>query len=194
MAKYNEGDAVQIAARDAVSADTKSGLYFAHYAHMQGTILKLYGEEASVLVDRETLPAEVRVRHDEGEAAMRQKWLDGLSEEGRNRLSAREKAFTLNYAVLVSLNDLMPNKNGAKTNPAQAPATPQENETATAVGQSVANALNPLTGRSDVDAPSKDAGEPSESGTDSAIKRVSPSDMDAREAERKKANGGRAKT
>ena len=194
MAKYNEGDAVQIAARDAVSADAKSGLYYAHYANLKGTILKLYGEEASVLVDRETLPTEVRVRHDEGEAAMRQKWLDGLSEEGRNRLTAREKAFTLNYAVLVSLNDLMPDKNGATASAisAQTAPTPEETQTADAVAQSVTNALNPLTGRSDVADASPDASGISESGTDSAMKRVPAGAMDS-EPRGDKKSGGRAK-
>jgi hypothetical protein len=37
---------------------------------------------------------------------MRQRWLDGLSEEGRNRLSARDKQFALKYAVLVGLKDV----------------------------------------------------------------------------------------
>ena len=39
---------------------------------------------------------------------MRQKWLDGLSEEGRNKLSAAEKKFSLRYSLLVSLSDLSP--------------------------------------------------------------------------------------
>jgi hypothetical protein len=93
--------------RDQTAADIKSGLYYPHYANLIGAVLKVYGEEASVLIDRPSLPAEIRTRHEAGEKAMRQKWLDGLSEEGRNRLSAREKQFGLNYAVLVSLKDLV---------------------------------------------------------------------------------------
>jgi hypothetical protein len=107
------GDNVKIAAREQTPADVKSGLYYPHYANLRGTILKLYGEEASVLVDRETLPDAVRARHDEGEAAMRQRYLDGLSEEARNRMNAREKGFSLNYAVLVSLADVSLDKVGA---------------------------------------------------------------------------------
>ncbi len=185
-AKYKEGDAVQIAARDAVSADTKSGLYFAHYANLKGTILKLYGEEASILVDRETLPTDIRARHDEGEKAMRQKWLDGLSEEGRNRLNSREKQFTLNYAVLVSLNDVTHDKSRPKadSNLGIASASPEANKEAEAVGASVTHALNPLTGESDVADASPDASEPGESGTDSATKRVSAQQLDANEAAR----------
>ena len=114
MAKLNRGDAVVVAAREQVPADIKSGLFYSHYAGLTGTILKVYGEEASVLVDKEVLPVEILKRHTENEKAMRQRWLDGLSEEARSRLSATEKAFGLNYAILVSQNDLEKNKNAAQ--------------------------------------------------------------------------------
>jgi hypothetical protein len=106
MAKLAEGDAVVIVARDHTASDGKSGLYYAHYGNLTGTILKVYGEEASVLVDRDVLPVDIEKRHADNEKAMRQRWLDGLSEEARNRLTSTEKAFRLNYAVLVSLADL----------------------------------------------------------------------------------------
>jgi hypothetical protein len=106
MAKLSEGDAVVVTAREQSAADVKSGLYYAHYGNLTGTILKIYGEEASVLVDKDVLPTEIAKRHTENEKAMRQRWLDGLSEEARNKLTASEKAFGLNYAVLVSLSDL----------------------------------------------------------------------------------------
>ncbi|WP_309712206.1 hypothetical protein [Armatimonas sp.] len=108
MAKINSGDTVIIAAREQTPADIKSGLYYPHYADMSGTILKVYDDEASVLVDRETLPAELRKRHEENEKAMKTKWLDGLSEEARNRLTGAEKKFSLNYAILVAVADLAP--------------------------------------------------------------------------------------
>jgi hypothetical protein len=110
MAKLAEGDAVVIVARDHTASDGKSGLYYTHYGNLTGTILKVYGEEASVLVDRDVLPGEIEKRHADNEKAMRQRWLDGLSEEARNRLTATEKAFKLNYAVLVSLADLQKGK------------------------------------------------------------------------------------
>jgi hypothetical protein len=171
---FKNGDHVQVAARDQVAADIKSGLYYRHYANLHGTILKLYGEEASVLVDRESLPAEVRERHEAGEKAMRKKWLDGLSEEGRNRLSAREKDFGLNYAILVSLNDLKP------FDPSQVPAAPaaasaeaisSAKETAKAV-----SAIDPSTGESNVAAAVETPGE-GLSGTDSNVKRLSESHL-----------------
>lgn len=106
MAKWKPGDAVRVVAREQSAADQKSGLYYNHYANLQGSILKLYGEEVSVLIDRESLPIELRKRHEENEKAMRQRWLDGLSEEGRNRLGTAERNFQLRYAILVAAADL----------------------------------------------------------------------------------------
>ena len=108
MAKFKENDRVTIIAREQTAADIKSGMYFPHYAHLTGSILKVYGEEASVLADRDTLPKEVLKRHEESEKNERQKYLDRLSEEARRGAAEREKGFALNYAVLVSLNDLKP--------------------------------------------------------------------------------------
>jgi hypothetical protein len=110
MSKFKQGDFVSVVARDANASDIKSGLYYGHYANLAGTILKIYGEEASVLVDPNSLPTDIRKRHESNQTAMRQKWLDGLSEEGRNKLTATEKAFLLNYAVLVSTSDLAARK------------------------------------------------------------------------------------
>ena len=106
MHKFSHGDAVTVNGREQTPADVKSGLYYPHYAGMTGTILKVYGEEASVLVDRTSLPNPIRVRHEENEKAQRQRWLDSLSDEARNKLSASEKTFSLNYAILVSVADL----------------------------------------------------------------------------------------
>jgi hypothetical protein len=106
MAKIQPGDTVSVATREYTPADQKSGLYYPHYAGLSGTVLKVYAEEASVLVDREALPKDILKRHEDNEKAMKAKWLDGLSDEARNRLTGAEKQFGLNYAILVSLNDL----------------------------------------------------------------------------------------
>lgn len=121
MSKFKPGDTVAVMGREQTPADIKSGLYYAHYAGMTGTILKVYGEEASVLVDRESLPNPIRVRHEENEKAQRQRWLDGLSDEARNKLSASEKTFSLNYAILVAVADL----GKSKPRPAEAAAAPK---------------------------------------------------------------------
>jgi hypothetical protein len=106
MSKINPGDTVTVAKRDQTPADIKSGLYYPHYGGLSGTILKVYGDEASILVDRDTMTTEIRKRHEENEKSMKAKWLDGLSEEARNRLTGAEKKFSLNYAILVAVADL----------------------------------------------------------------------------------------
>lgn len=183
MAKLKEGDEVIVAAREQSAADIKSGLYYPHYAGLFGTILKLYGEEASVTVDRDSLPSEIRLRHEEGEKAMRQKYLDNLSEEARGRQGDREKNFALNYAVLVSLADLAPHKSKVRSEGASQAARPSsagEKQAAKNVAASV-RALDPRTGESDVDRAPLSADQAGESGTDSAAKRLSASDIEAAE-------------
>lgn len=104
---FHEGDLVQIADREPISADAKSQLFYAHYRGARGTVSKLYPDgTALVIADTGSLPQGVRTRHDDGTTAMRQKWLDGLSDEGRGRLSAAEKKFALRYSILVSQADL----------------------------------------------------------------------------------------
>ncbi|MBV9850124.1 MAG: hypothetical protein JO250_10665 [Armatimonadetes bacterium] len=101
------GDPVCVADRDAASADAKSGLFYPHYRGLTGTLTKIYPDgTAAVTVDPDSLPDEIRVRHRAGSAAQRQRWLDGLSDEARNRLSAAEKQFSLRYTILVAAADL----------------------------------------------------------------------------------------
>lgn len=183
MTKLKHGDAVVIVARDQAPQDVKSGLYFPHYANLRGTILKLYGEEASVVVDRDSLPVEVRARHEEGEKAMRQRWLDNLSEEGRGRLSDREKQFSLNYAVLISVADLVPARGGARRAepvPVEGRLSPEDKQQAKAVGRA-AQAIDPLSGESNVQRANRKADQAGESGTESATKRLSALELDAAE-------------
>jgi hypothetical protein len=104
-----EGASVRLADRETSAADTKSGLFYPYYRGLTGTIAKLYSDNtAAVSVDPDSLPEDIRKRHQAGTDAMRQKWLDGLSDEGRNKLSAAEKKFSLRYSLLVSLTDLSP--------------------------------------------------------------------------------------
>lgn len=101
------GDTVQVADRESVAADAKSGLFYPHYGGLIGTIAKVYPDgTAAVTIDSGSLPEAVRTRHAAGSDAARQKWLDGLSDEARNRLSAAEKQFRLRYTILVSTADL----------------------------------------------------------------------------------------
>ena len=107
--KLTEGVTVRLADREAVAADAKSQLFYPHYSGLIGTVTKLYPDDtANVMVDLDTLPKEIRARHQTGTDAMRQKWLDGLSDEARNRLSAAEKKFALRYSLLAAVTDLTP--------------------------------------------------------------------------------------
>lgn len=102
-----EGDQIRIAEREATAADTKSGLFYPHYGGLRGVVAKVYADGTSAVnINEDSLPTEIRERHQNGSQAMRQKWLDGLSDEARNRLSAAEKKFALRYTILVSQNDL----------------------------------------------------------------------------------------
>ena len=104
---FKEGDRVQIVDREVTAEDVKSGLFYNHFRGLTGTILKVYANgEVSVEIEVESLAEPLAARHNDVEAQMKTKWLDGLSEEGRNRLSEKERDFRLRYTVLVAMTDL----------------------------------------------------------------------------------------
>jgi len=107
MPAIKEGDRVRIVAREPTDEDAKSALYFGYYGGLTGTVQKVYSkQEVAIEVDPESLPRDIRKRHEEIRDQMKTKWLDGLSEEGRSRLTEREKDFHLRYVLLVAMNDL----------------------------------------------------------------------------------------
>jgi hypothetical protein len=107
MAALKEGDRVRIAARTPTEEDSKSGLYYSHYSGLTGIIQKVYSKaEVAVEVEHESLAKEIRKRRDDVRDQMKTKWLDGLSEEGRSKLTEREKDFNLRYVILVAMADL----------------------------------------------------------------------------------------
>ena len=107
MAALKEGDRVRIASRTQTEDDIKSGMYYAHYGGLTGAIQKVYNKnEVAVEVDHESLSKELRKRHEDVRDQMKTKWIEGLSEEGRSRLTEREKDFNLRYVVLVAMSDL----------------------------------------------------------------------------------------
>jgi hypothetical protein len=106
--KFQEGDRVQIVDREANPEDVKTSLFFNHYRGLVGTVQKIYPtEEVAVEVELASLPEAVAHRHNDVQEQMKSKWLDGLSEEARNRLTDQEKDFRLHYTILVSLKDLI---------------------------------------------------------------------------------------
>jgi ribosomal protein L21E len=105
---FKEGDRVVINTREITEDDVKSGLYYAHYRGLTGVVQKVYDtvEEMVITVDDGSLSDSVRTRHYEVRDAMKQKWLDGLSEEAKGRLSEAERDFRLRYSVLVAISDV----------------------------------------------------------------------------------------
>jgi len=119
------GTPVRLADREAGSADVKSGLFYPYYKGLTGTVTKDYADgTVSLSVDSDSLPDEIRKRHQTGTEAMRTKWLEGLSDEARNKLSAAEKKFSLRYSILVGLEDLTVTGAPAEMVPSAAPAHP----------------------------------------------------------------------
>ena len=113
MSTLKEGDRVRIATREQTEEDEKSGMYYTYYGGLTGVVQKVYSkQEVSVDVETEALTKEIRKRHEDVRDQMKTKWLDGLSEEGRGKLTEREKDFTLRYILLVPMADL--EKIGAK--------------------------------------------------------------------------------
>jgi len=119
--KLADGVPVRLAERETNAADLKSGLFYPYYSGLTGTVAKLYADgTAAVMIDPESMPAEIRGRHQKGTDAMRQKWLEGLSDEARNKLSAGEKKFSLRYTLLVGVGDLSPTGQPAQPPPPSA--------------------------------------------------------------------------
>lgn len=111
MAALKEGDRVQIADREATTEDAKSGLFYNHFRGLTGTIQKVYAsQEAAIEIEQAVLTEAIAARHKEIQEQMKTKWLDGLSEEGRNRLTEKERDFRLRFTVLVGVKDLTAKK------------------------------------------------------------------------------------
>lgn len=107
---FKEGDRVQVVDRAATAADIKSNMFYNHYRNLVGTVQKVYESsgDVSVTVDEASLPEAIAIRHNDVRQGMKTKWLEGLSEEARNRLTDQEKDFTLRYTILVAPKDLIP--------------------------------------------------------------------------------------
>jgi hypothetical protein len=107
MSKVKEGDRVRVITREQSEDDTKTNLYFNFYGGLTGTVAKIYNDnEVAIEIEPESLTKDVRKRHDDVRDQMKTKWLDGLSEEGRSKLTEREKDFNLRYRILVRMGDL----------------------------------------------------------------------------------------
>ena len=125
MAKFSEGDVVQVVSREATPADAKNQTYYPYFVGLTGTVDKVYDGEVCVKVDPEVLPADVLKRHTEIQESIKRKWLNGLSGEARNRLTPEEKQFKLSYTILIQANDLEKIKPGPKPAPKKHTPAPE---------------------------------------------------------------------
>ena len=108
-AQVKEGVHVRIADRDATAEDAKSGLFYNHFRGLTGVVQKVYDtQEVAIEVDQSSLAEGITTRHTEIQEQMKAKWLDGLSDEARNRLTEKERIFRLRYTVLVAAKDVSP--------------------------------------------------------------------------------------
>ena len=107
MAPVKVSDRVRVADRDASAADAKSGLFYDYFRNLTGSIERVYEDKSvCVDVDIDTLPEDVLRRHKEVETAARDKWLHGLSQEQRSRLTEADKQFAMRYKIVVAAADV----------------------------------------------------------------------------------------
>lgn len=132
MANFKEGDRVQIVTREQTNGDIKERSYYPFMSGLRGTIYRLYSDgRAAVQVDIDSLPEAVRTRHTEAQERMKNRWIEGLSEEARSRLTPEEREFHLNYVLLVRVEDLQPEGKRARSTATAKAEPPQTAPSAT---------------------------------------------------------------
>jgi len=111
MTAVKTGDRVKLATREVTVEDERSGLYYSYFGGLTGTVDRVYDDESvCVDIDLESLSEDARERHLVMQEAERKRWLDGLSNEARSRLTPEQKTLKLSYKILASKKDLMPYK------------------------------------------------------------------------------------
>jgi len=104
--KFKDGERVRIIEREPGTPDPKALTYYPFFKNLTGKVIKSYDDNSIALdIDRSSLPEDIRQRHELSETGMREKWLAGLGEEEREKLTEKAKRFRLRYTLLVSAND-----------------------------------------------------------------------------------------
>lgn len=107
MAELTKGAAVGIRERLITPEDTRTGLYYLYFGGLKGKIDRAYDDgSVCVEIDLESLPVPAKERHLKIQEAEQKKWLNGLSDEMRNRLNAEQKQLRISYKILVHKNDV----------------------------------------------------------------------------------------
>ena len=199
MAPVKVGDRVRVADRETSAADAKRGLFYDYFRNLTGSVERVYEDNTvCVDVDIESLPDDVLRRHKEVETAARDKWIQGLSQEQRSRLTEADKQFTMRYKIVVAAADVggMAGKaakevRAARSAPsAEQPVAPKERTKSSteAGGRKVEVDVEKPAGKSGVkaatkadDAPKKTAAKAAAPKSTTEAKRLTEKDLAARE-------------
>jgi hypothetical protein len=128
MASLKAGDRVKIVDREMTLADIKSGLYYDYFRNLVGVVDRVYEDDSvCVKIDLDSLPPGVQKQHKEVQNAVRTRWLNGLGQEQRERLSETDRTVVLGYNLLVGAVDLEP---AGKAKPAKPAAAPEAQKAA----------------------------------------------------------------
>src|SRR5450432_3863836 len=118
---FTSGQRVRINEATPGNPDPKGVVYYDFMRNLSGEVIKAYPDgNVAISIDRKTLPEHIRKRHEISEQTSRDRWLNGLSEEDRNRLSEKDKKFSLRYTVLVSGKHVVPESESSKRTPSSA--------------------------------------------------------------------------
>ena len=113
MVNVKAGDCVRIQNRNATAQDLKSGLFYDYYRGLTGSVQRVFqAGEVAVEIDPESLPEDIWKRHMATRDQMRERWLEGLPEDQRRKLTPEQKQFDLRYVLLVSAADLEKRRKG----------------------------------------------------------------------------------
>lgn len=126
MPSLKSGDRVTIRQRELTADDSRTGLYYAYFGGLTGTVDRVYPDKSvCLIVDMDSLPTAMKDRHLKVQKQERDRWLQGLSDEVRNRLTGEQKQLKMSYNILVGEADLVP----LKEEKAPKPEMPVEAET-----------------------------------------------------------------
>ncbi len=111
MATVKAGDRIKIVEREVTPADVKSGLYYDYFRNLVGVVDRVYEDDTvCVKIDQDSLPPAIQKCHIDVQQAVRTRWLNGLGQEQRDRLSETDRSVVLGYNLLVGANDIEPFK------------------------------------------------------------------------------------
>lgn len=166
MAATKAGDRVIVTQREVTADDLKSGLYYAYFGGLTGTVDRVYDDEsACVDVDLESLTQAAQDRHHAMQEAEKKRWMDSLSQDVRSRLTPEQQKLKMSYKILLSKKDLEPFAGGKPSKKDAAEAKPKADSTAKEAEQ-----------------PKKEPPPPQEeSAAEEAPKRLSEADLEAQE-------------